>query len=412
MKFLSFFIGIVLLNGTDPGGHVPRGPVPIPRAYAGPVRTPKRVQKKIFVHLMPWFETKDTNDPQGSWGIHWTMVNCHPDSIFSDGRRQIASYYYPLTGPYASGDSDLIEYQLLLMKYSGIDGVCIDWPGTTRLYDYPLLVRNTERIVSALGKIGLRYAIVYEDQDINIAFRAGALKDRIAAARTDMAYLSAHCFSDTNYERFQGHPLLLDFGPQTFYKEDEWSDIFKGLPETPAFFTLWDHESSAGKNATGTFAWINADNLVSLRRFYGSADAFIASAYPGFRAYYDRGGWGGPTFVIEANGLSNFTATLDLALGSRADYVQLPTWNDYGEGTMIEPTREFQYGFLTTLQQRLGVPYTIAHLELVSRLYRLRKRYSGDGSVQRILDTASSDLASLNPEHASAIISGLEKSAP
>ncbi len=411
MKAIFFAVGLFLF-GSGPGGLSRRGPVPIPTADAGPVRTPKRVQKKIFVHLMPWFETKETNDPRGAWGIHWTMVNCHPDSTAPDGRRQIASYYYPLTGPYASGDTDLIEYQLLLMKYSGIDGVCIDWPGTTRLYDYPLLFRNTEKIVSMLSRIGLRYAIVYEDQDINIAFKKGVVGDRIAAARADMAYLAKHCFADTNYERYQGRPLLLDFGPQTFYKEDEWSDIFRGLPETPAFFTLWDHETSAGKNATGAFAWINADNLVSLRRFYGSADAFIASAYPGFRAYYDRGGWGGPTFVIEAHGLTNFSQTLDLALGSRADYVQLPTWNDYGEGTMIEPTREFQYGFLTTLQQRLGVPYTLTQLELISRLYSLRKRYSGVGSVQRILDTASSDLAALLPEKAYALISGLEKPAP
>jgi hypothetical protein len=79
---------------------------------------------------------------------------------------------------------------------------------------------------------------------------------------------------------------------------------------------------------------------------------------------------------------------------------------------MIEPTREFQYGFLTTLQQRLGVPYTLTQLELISRLYSLRKRYSGVGSVQRILDTASSDLAALLPEKAYALISGLEKPAP
>ncbi len=30
------------------------------------------------------------------------------------------------------------------------------------------------------------------------------------------------------------------------------------------------------------------------------------------------------------------------------------TWNDYGEGTMIEPTKEFGYGFLNTLQKREG----------------------------------------------------------
>jgi hypothetical protein len=351
---------------------------------------------------MPWFETKETNRPTGTWGSHWTMANRNPDSIDADGRRQIASHYYPLTGPYASGDPDIIEYQLLLMKYSGIDGVCIDWPGVTNLYDYPLLVRNTEKIISLVGRVGLRYAIVYEDQDINIAFKQGVIKDKVAAARTDMRYLQANYFSDSSYERFNDSPLLLDFGPQTFLKPSEWADIFSTLPRRPSFFTLWDHKDLAGANATGAFAWINADNMVSLHRFYSLPDAspYIASAYPGFDAYYAEGGWGGPTFTIDHDSLRTFRETLNLALQSNAVYVQLPTWNDYGEGTIIEPTREFQYGYLTTLQQRLGVPFGESQLKMVAMLYRLRKQYAGNAAVQKKLDKAFYELASLRTEEA------------
>jgi hypothetical protein len=391
MKGAFIIIGIVLLCG-EPKGPPARAPLPVQ----------KTERKRVFAHLMPWFETKETNQPAGAWGIHWTMDTRHPDSLGPDGRRQIASFYYPLTGPYASGDPDLIEYQLLLMKYSGIDGVCIDWPGTTQLYDYPLLLRNTERIIERIGKIGLHYAIVYEDQDINIAYKKGVVGDKIAAAQADMRYLQAHYFQDSNYEHVRGNPLLLDFGPQTFEQEGQWSDIFSALPRPPAFFTLWDHQDKAGKNATGAFAWINPDNLSSLHRFYDQATGtlFIASAYPGFNAYYQQGGWGGPTFVIKAHGLDNFNKTLDLALKSQADYVQLPTWNDYGEGTMIEPTREFQYGFLTSLQERLGVPFSKTQLDLVARLYTLRKQYAGNTSAEHTLDEAAIDLAALRPEQA------------
>src|SRR5687768_16732132 len=85
-----------------------------------PTPVTKTVGKKIFAHLMPWFETKTTNG--GSWGIHWRMNTRNPDIIESNGQRQIAAHYYPLIGPYASGDTTVIEYQLLLMKLSGIDG--------------------------------------------------------------------------------------------------------------------------------------------------------------------------------------------------------------------------------------------------------------------------------------------------
>src|SRR5258706_2528197 len=96
-------------------------------AYS-PAPVNKTSSKKVFVHLMPWF---NYNVSSGViyWGQHWKMNNENPN-IITDGKRQIASHYYPMTGPYASGDTTLIDYQLLLMKLSGIDGVFIDWPGT------------------------------------------------------------------------------------------------------------------------------------------------------------------------------------------------------------------------------------------------------------------------------------------
>src|ERR1700748_2311994 len=58
--------------------------------------------QKVYAHYLPWFETPATS-PDGKWGQHWTMANENPD-IITNGKRQIASYFYPMTGPYASSD--------------------------------------------------------------------------------------------------------------------------------------------------------------------------------------------------------------------------------------------------------------------------------------------------------------------
>ncbi len=373
---------------------------------------PGAAKPRVFAHLMPWFETRETNVPAHTWGIHWTMASAHPDITGRDGRRQIASWYYPLTGPYASGDTALIEYQLLLMQYSGIDGVLIDWPGVLPLNDYPLLVRNTEKIVAVLQRTPLHFAIVYEDQNINIAARAGKLTDKIAAARADMAYLQAHFFSLPGYERWNGRPLLLNFGPQTFEEPAQWAQIFAGLQPAPAFFPLWGHDQYAGASATGTFAWINEDNTVSLEKYYAEKDPRprIASAYPGFEGYYAAGGWEGPKWSIP-HSQATFTCTLDLALASKLPYIQLPTWNDYGEGTIIEPTREFGYTYLTLLQRKLGVPFTGQDLERVATFYHLRRRYAGNPARQRQLDTVFAQLAGGRAQTAAAMLWQLERAA-
>jgi hypothetical protein len=53
------------------------------------------------------------------------MANRNPDIIEGNGRRQIAAHYYPEIGPYASADESVIEYQLNLMKYAGVDGIFV-----------------------------------------------------------------------------------------------------------------------------------------------------------------------------------------------------------------------------------------------------------------------------------------------
>ncbi|MGZ3840070.1 MAG: glycoside hydrolase family 71/99-like protein [Flavisolibacter sp.] len=334
------------------------------------------------------------------------MNTRNPDIIDPNGQREIASLFYPLIGPYASGDSTVIEYQLLLMKLSGIDGVLIDWPGTQNSFDYPLLVRNTEKIVSYLDKVGLQFAIVYEDQNLNNT----GVADKIGTAQNDMRYLQANFFKKSNYEQLEGKPLLLVFGPQAITTEAQWSNIFSVLPLPPSFFTLWFQSNKAGADARGEFAWIAQDHITTLNAFYGNGYGGMkfGSAYPGFKTFYAQGGWSGPTWIIEHNGTATFGQTLDLALGQSAlPYIQLATWNDYGEGTMIEPTTEFGYGFLTTLQQKLGVTLGQSDLETVAKLYDLRKSKAAVPEVQKQLNQAFYYIVSLQLQKAKDLLATL-----
>ena len=368
-----------------------------------PAAVQKSVYKKVFVHMMPWFETAASNN--GVWGLHWRMNNKNPNLILPNGQRDIASHYYPATGPYASGDPNIIEYQLLLMKLSGIDGLFIDWPGVQNVNDYPLLVKNTEKIVALTAKVGLNFAIVYEDQNLPAS-------NIVPTAQADMNYLQATFFTRANYEKINGKPVLLVFGPQRISDPAQWNAVFSVLPVTPAFFTLWGQSAEAP--STGEFAWVVQNNITSLNNFYSNAYAGtkIASAYPGFNSFYAPGGWSGPTWIIpHDNGsgeLGTFQQTLDLALAQpNINYLQLVTWNDYGEGTNIEPTKEHGYGFLTTLQQRLGVSFTQAQLEMVAKLYQLRTDRAGDAGVQKKLDQVFYDIVSLRITEAKALLDSL-----
>ena len=62
-------------------------------------------------------------------------------------------------------------------------------------------------------------------------------------------------------------------------------------------------------------------------------------------------------------------------------YVQIVTWNDFGEGTVVEPTKEYGYRDLGIIQDfrrqylNPGFAYDTNHLVLASRLFNLRRNH-------------------------------------
>uniref|UniRef100_S0DE49 Uncharacterized protein n=1 Tax=termite gut metagenome TaxID=433724 RepID=S0DE49_9ZZZZ len=89
--------------------------------------------------------------------------------------------------------------------------------------------------------------------------------------------------------------------------------------------------------------------------------------------------------------------------------LQLITWNDFGEGTMIEPTLEFGYKFLGEIQSFAGVSYGTSALEGIYDYYNLKKEYKGDAAAQEKLLQAFYYYISMQEDKARQIINELKK---
>jgi len=81
----------------------------------------------VLAHYIPWYQTKPVS---GVWGWHWTMNHFNPEQVLENGQREAASHDYPLLGLYDCSDSDVLECQVLQMKFSGIQGVIINAPAS------------------------------------------------------------------------------------------------------------------------------------------------------------------------------------------------------------------------------------------------------------------------------------------
>ena len=366
---------------------------------------------KVYMHYMPWFDTPETH-PLLKWGWHWTMNTKNPGNIDADGKREIASHYYPKIGPYASSDKDVIEYHLLLMKLSGVDGILIDWYGVKGSNgDINELLRNSDSVVSYTDDFGLGFAVVLEDR----------FTGSVSNAKDNVTYLKNNYFSRAEYIRVgvNEDPLLMIFGPITFQSPSQWTDILSAAGEDVEFLTLWGESHDAGTNADGEQAWVweneASDNFYSnLQGFYNSKAPGLKTvagvAYPGFNDFYDEGGAGAGLFNIPHENGQTLDQTLSLATqhSSSMEMLQLATWNDFGEGTMFEPTDETGYSYLKKIQQYTGVPYGEYELNQVYKLYSLRKKNRFDPNILGQLDQASVHFRNLEIAEGVEILNAIE----
>lgn len=344
-------------------------------------------QPLILVHYMPWYVAKPASQV---WGWHWTMNHFDPEKVV-DGKRPIASHFYPLIGPYDSGDRDVLEYHLLLMKLAGIDGVIVDWYGLQTLYDYPILHRNTQRLVEQIERLGMKVVICYEDQTIPALVKAGKLKaeDQVAHAVAEIDWLADNWFKLDSYVQLDGKPVLLSFG-HAGLTNDEWSQCLTKLKSPVSYFS--EHFRRDG--AQGGFDWpIPKEGVKATERFQRSSKAWphaIPVAYPRFIDIYSEARLHDSYGCIEDKDGATFKATLEQALASKTKIIQLATWNDWGEGTNLEPSREFGYRDLEIVQdfRRKHVDAAFARksadLRLPIKLLERRREVSSSAQTEQL----------------------------
>ena len=342
---------------------------------------PTAKSQLLLAHYMPWYEAKPFSK---QWGWHWTMNQFDPAKQ-TDGKREIASTYYPLIGPYDSADPHVLEYHVLLMKLAGIDGVIVDWYGLTDYRDYAALNHNTTQILKQCERLNMKFVICYEDQTIPALVKAKriAATDRAAHAAKEIRWLSKYWFKSGAYVKLDGEPLLLSFG-QTGLTDEEWSQCLK---ETEARVT-YISQHHRRHVAHGAFDWpVPSDALAKWDQFYRDSQRWphaIPVAFPRFVDIYAEAKVSESYGRLDDDGGASLHKMLKRAGASKAAIVQIATWNDWGEGTQIEPCHEFGYRDLEIVQEvrrpqfGQGFNLTPEDLRLPIRILQRRRQVTSD----------------------------------
>ena len=305
----------------------------------------------LVAHYLPWFEDGRTTSVASAWD-HWRWsserANHDPERRRPDGLRDIAAAHYPLIGPYSSGDPAVVRYHCELAAAAGIEGLVVLWygPGSPTDARVPLILEEAERA-------GLKVALCYEEKLNWPPYRNPTSREAMVdSATADLRYLLERYAGHPAYLQREGQPVVFQFnywgtdrlGPRTF-SPAEWEKMLAALGR-PVCYVRQNFDPAQHPRLAGTFHWWVIDQNV-LQRHQEQVIAAMADGrlvfHAGFIApgFDDSGtdSWGsGNRRFQPRHGTDTLKGTFGPALIGNPEMVQIVTWNDFNEGTEVEPT--------------------------------------------------------------------------
>ncbi|MES2308964.1 MAG: hypothetical protein V4507_08900 [Verrucomicrobiota bacterium] len=345
--------------------------------YANSETTPFADRKVVAVSMSvartPWIS--------GSWRT-WQNGGHSPGTKNAEGRRDICSMYYPSIGLYDCSDPDYMEYACQLMSMCGFNAISFFYPNTTDAWH-----ENTQRQWHAVMK---RYGL------------RGFPRTQENCTLDDLDFLL------DLYQPIQLHvgtrPLISSFfsgiNPEAL---NDWKNSFSS--QDRPLLLHWIHHTMPWPY-DGAFDWVGdsmsenySKNRTPYVRYYDAAqarggyEACVSRAQKlideGTIGYYAEGispgfndlpvnGWGddGPHYIERANG-ETYRYRWMRAVSNGYPMIFVPTWDDWAEGSGIEPTVEFGNTYLEITRQYVaqykGITSPTGNFDVPQWIYKIRK---------------------------------------
>jgi glycoprotein endo-alpha-1,2-mannosidase len=299
------------------------------------------MDKLVLTFHYVWYGTP--HGPAGEWRAWPARESGHdryrPDQVFG-GKRMIMSPNYPLDGPYDSLDPVLIERQLIDLRSARIDASIVSWWGVDDYSD-----RVLDALVDASAAHGHKVTIYYETPMLG-----WRVKDSTPAQRVldDIKYVLHKHSHKESWLKVGGKPVIVIYVVDT-QPLDVWREAKAGLVAEgfqPFFlgdsFKLDNLDVMDGLhtyNPVGRLA--RGEDLAALYRsvaegIHARGKLFAATVLPG---YDDRKIRTPGTYLPRESG-GCYDRTWRAALASEADWVLVTSWNEWFEGSEIEPSIE------------------------------------------------------------------------
>ncbi len=325
-QFCRPFVLAILFSGVGCAVADDAGQVATDRANVHWTNVPRQV----LAFYYDWYGNPTVS---GHW-VHWDKVNEPNKTIGS-------STHFPVLGAYDSHDPKVIDQHFQWAKQAGITGFIVTWWGRGEFSDQtmPLLLDTAQ-------KYGLSVTIYFE----NVNPREGALKD--------VLYLLDRYGKSPAWLKVDGKPVLFVYSRAVGqFKLNGWAQVISNVdqrirggavfigdqisPEAARVFNgIHDYNPTgriAGKSVDDIRAWARKTDPQWVA-IAGPGRISCLTVIPGFDD--STQGRPLPRPITDRHDGQTYKALWEEAIAANPDWILITSWNEWHEGSEIEPSVE------------------------------------------------------------------------
>lgn len=336
-----------------------------------------KVPHEVLAFYYPWYGTTERH---GQWR-HWEKVRTEDQAIGS-------STHYPVLGAYDSYDPAIIHWHIEAARTNGVSGFISSWWGRDSYEDgvMPLLLEEA-------GRAGFKISAYWETAP-------GMGSAQIERAISDLAYLVTRYGTNAAFLKVDGMPVVFVYGRvMSEVPLTSWPKIVtEARARAGDFLLIADgYETSHARLFDGVHTYNVADSIsgktlaniemtiaseyassVKLARQFGRISCL--TVIPG----YDDTKIRNPGLRADRLNGQTYRTLWNEAIEAKPDWILITSWNEWHEGSEIEPSVEHGGKYLELTRAAApkfqGSPSIDAPAPAAldyERLGRLRQQYSG-----------------------------------
>jgi glycoprotein endo-alpha-1,2-mannosidase len=259
----------------------------------------------VAIFYYPWYGTPALD---GGYA-HWNQAGHVPP-------KDIASRFYPAQGLYSSSDGQVIRRQMKEIVAAGVDTVIVSWWGWGSQEDLRL-----PRVMAIARSVGLNVAIHIEPYGGRTALSVAADVQHLHSLGIDDFYVYG----------------ATDIAPL------DWAQVRPGLLDVRLFAQtpLLGFALSGGFDGVYTYT-VSATTGLSFRLMCKEAHQIGLVCAPSVGPGFDASRATPDTFVRNRDEGATYDSLWRRVIGANADEVTITSFNEWHEGTQIEPARRAQ----------------------------------------------------------------------